>query len=164
MLTGPQYAQLKAHIAGDPALAALPNTSDGHAAVAAALNVTATPAFVVWRTAVPVDEIMSNGFDWTRVDNATVGKARIWEWMMRAGTIHPAKANIRAGIDEAWSGTGTEQVTHRAAIYAHCKRAATRAEKLFATGTGTTLAPATLAANFEGDLSAQDVETARNLP
>lgn len=161
-LTLTQLQSLKTFIAADPTLNAVPNNTDGHYTLAALLNQPAEPAFVVWRSSVSVDEIMSNGFDWTRVDNATVGKARIWEWMMARGTINPSKANIRAGIDEAWSGTGAEQVAHRNAIYAHCKRNATRVEKLFATGTGTTATPATM--GFEGSVSPMDVETARNLP
>lgn len=161
-LTPTQLTALKAHIAADPTLSALPNSTDGHIAVAALLNLTADPAFVVWRTGVSVDEMMSNGFDWTRVDNATVGKARIWEWMMSRGVINPSKPNIRAGIDEAWSGTGAEQVAHRAGIYAHCKRAATRAERLFAAGTGTAQSPGTM--GFEGAVTPAEVETARNLP
>jgi hypothetical protein len=37
-------------------------------------------ASIVWRTSVTQDEIMLNGFDWTRVDNLGVGKARAWTW------------------------------------------------------------------------------------
>ncbi len=159
-LTTQQLAALKADILADPAMAGKPNNSDGNFDIAKAYNLTASPAYIVWRTSVAINEIMSNGFDWTRVDNATVGKARIWEWMTQIGTINPSKATIRAGIDEAWSGTGAEQVAHRAAIYVHCKRAATRVEKLFATGTGTTLSPSTM--GFEGNLSGDDVEAARN--
>lgn len=159
-LTTGQRQTLAAHIQGDPTLAALPNNPDGHYAAAVLLNLPADPAFVVWRTSVSVDEIMANGFDWTRVDNATVGKARIWEWMMSRGTLNPSKPNIRAGIDEAWSGA--PNAAHRAAIYAHCARPASRAEKLFATGTGTTQSPGTM--GFEGQVSPLDVDLARNPP
>lgn len=159
-LTTGQRQTLAAHIQADPTLAALPNNPDGWAAATTALNATAAPAFYVWRTSVDVDEIMANGFDWTRVDNATVGKARIWEWMMSRGTLNPSKPNIRAGIDEAWSGA--PNAAHRDAIYAHCKRPATRAEKLFATGTGTAQSPGTM--GFEGQVSPLDVELTLNPP
>ena len=53
--------------------------------------------FVVWKTRVSQDEIMqSSTFDWTRVDNLTNGKARIWSYMFdnQAKSINPANANM----------------------------------------------------------------------
>lgn len=113
---------------------------------AALLNSTASPDFLVYRTAVPVAEVMLNGFDWTQVDNLSVGKARVWEWLTRANpanTFDPSKANIRAGINECWKGTAA-MLAVRAAVYAHCTSLATVGEKLFATGAGT-------APNQDGD-------------
>lgn len=158
-LSPSQLVTLKAEIDADPALSAFPNNNDGNFAVAAALNIAANPEFIVWKTAVSPDEIMRNGMDWTRVDNLSVGKARIWEWMTRLGTFNPSRANIRAGIDATWVGTAADLAV-RAVVYTHCKRAATRAEKLFATGTGSDASPGTL--TFEGKLSSDDVELARN--
>lgn len=149
-------AILKADILADPAFVGLFAEQ-----IAAAYNVTASPEFVVWRTTVDVDEIMRNGMDWTQVDNLTVGKARIWDWMTRLGTFNASKPNIRAGIDAAWVGTA-QMLAVRAIVYTHCKRAATRGEKLLSTGTGTTGAPATMA--FEGVMTYQDVEAAQQLP
>ncbi|MDD4889707.1 MAG: hypothetical protein PHU85_07225 [Phycisphaerae bacterium] len=159
MLTAEQQAILKADILGDQVLNAYPNTPDGAYAIAALYSVLADPGFIVWKTAVNPDEIMRNGMDWTRVDNLTVGKARIWEWMIRLGTFDASKTNIRAGIDAAWVGTSADLAV-RAVVYTHCKRAATRAEKLFSSGTGTTEAPATM--GREGALSYQEVYAARN--
>ena len=107
-----------------------------------ALNAEASPTFNIYRTVVSVGEVMLNGFDWTRVDNLSVGKARIWEWMTTAKEINdefvfdPSKSNIRAGINETWKGTAGDLAV-RAAVYLHCFRAATIAEQLFATGAGT---------------------------
>lgn len=159
-LTTEQLATLKAFIVGDETLNAFPNNTDGAYAIADAMDVAASPAFIVWKTSVSIDDIMRNGMDWTRVDNLTVGKARIWDWLTRLGTIDASKTNIRAGIDATWSATADLPV--RAMVYTHCKRSATRAEKLFATGTGTTEAPAVMA--VEGKLLYQDVMAARNLP
>lgn len=160
-----QLSQLKTAIAADPALEAQPNNPDGHEAIANALNLSATPDWWVWRTQVTDQEIMLNGFDWTRVDNLSVGKARIWDWMFRFGSIDPSKPNIRAGIDATWVGTAGDLAV-RAAVYVHCKRKATRAEKLFATtgvgADGQQATPATM--TFQGNLTRDDVETARNLP
>lgn len=162
-LNAQQLAAIKAGINADAELAAFPNNSDGAFSVAALLNQTASPAFYIWRDNVPVNEIMTNGFDWTRVDNLTIGKARIWDWMMQTNAINPSLANVRAGILAVFATAG--DLATRLAIFGHCQRAATRAEKLLATGPGTTtseqgVGPAT--SSFYGNLSYQDVQEARN--
>jgi hypothetical protein len=70
-MTDAQLQALKADITADPALAAVPKTSDGAFDVAAAYNLVAAPDFWVWRTAVSQDEYV-NGvgpdgttFSWT---------------------------------------------------------------------------------------------------
>lgn len=158
MLTTAQQATLAAYVTANQALSSLPHSSDGAFEIARLLNLEATPQWVVWRSAVPVEEIMRNGMDWSRVDNLSVGKARIWEWLSRLGTIDASKVNIRAGIDATWIGTAADLAV-RATVYTHCKRFATVAEKLFSTGIGTDASPATM--TFEGALSYQDVEQAR---
>lgn len=160
MLTTAQLQTLKAAIDADGTLSAFPNNSDGSYAIATELNKDSAPAFIVWRSAVPLDEIMRNGMDWTRVDNLSVGKARIWDWLSRLGTLNAAQPNVRAGIDATWVGTAADLAV-RAAVYSHCKRTATRAEQLFATGTGSDASPATMA--WEGYLTYQLVDMARAL-
>lgn len=161
MLTTAQAQAIKAVILADPALAGLPMNSDGAFAIADALNLEASPAFVVWRTSVPQDEITQNGFTWTEIDNLSVGKARIWEWLFLNATrsMNPSKPNVRAGIVECWSGTAGK-VAVQTSVFSHCKRNATRAEKALATGTGTDATPAQM--TYEGMLSYQDIEQARN--
>lgn len=154
VLTSAQKQAIKADILANPDL-----NGQGDEVIAARYNLAAAPSFFVWRSSVPLDEIMLNGFDWTRVDNLSVGKARIWDWMFRqTGSIDPSKANIRTGIDAAWVGTAADLAV-RAAVYAHCQRLASRLEKLFAVGAGTTVTngsgPATM--GFEGTISAQTV-------
>lgn len=158
-LTPAQQATIKADILADPILSAYPLNTDGAWDIAALYNKVNTPAFYVWRTDVPADEIMRNGMDWTQVDNLSIGKARIWDWLTKLGTINAAKTNVRAGIDACWVGTAP-MLAVRAAIYLHLNRPATRFEKLFATGVGTTASPALMA--IEGNVSYQDVESARN--
>lgn len=126
------------------------------------MNVLASPAFIAWKTSVPMSEVMLNGFNWTRVDNLSVGKARIWEWIKDAKEDHtfdPSKANIRAGIDAVWVGTQAD-LDVRAAVYVHCKRSATVAEKVLATGTGSDAVPATMGA--EGLITEQNLVDAAN--
>lgn len=161
-LTPAQLATLKADILADPAFNGLPMTSGGAEVIKEAYNQIVNPAFIVWRSQVTQDEIMQNGFNWTRVDNLSVGKSRIWEWMFKnlSASINPSKTNVRAGIDAVWVGTQAD-LDVRAAVYVHCKRSATRAEKLFSTGTGTDVSPATMA--FEGNLTNDDVQAAREL-
>lgn len=168
MLTQQQLSALKAEIDADPVLAAKPLNSDGYFDIAAILNgQLASPDFWVWRSIVTQDEIMQNGFDWVRVDNLSVGKARIWDWLFdnAATAINPSKANVRAGVAETWKGTAADNAV-RLAVFQHCQQRATRAQKLFATGPGTTtsvdgVGPATMAVE---SISLSDVEAARALP
>lgn len=156
MLTQEQKLTLKAAIVADPAFAAFvaSPSPDGAFAVAAAFNQPASPDFVVWRTTVTRSEILQNGFDWTRLDNLSVGKARVWTDIFVEGRINPSKPNVRAGIEAVWVGTA-QDLAVRAAVYVHCKRSATRVEKLFATGTGTTETPGTM--TYEGSVNYLDV-------
>jgi hypothetical protein len=161
-MTPQQLSALKAYILADPVLAAYPMNSDGHYAIAEALNQPAAPAFIVWKTRVTWDEIMENGMDFTRVDNLTNGsKWRIWEWLFKNSNnaMNPSKVNHRAGIDASWVGTA-QDLAVRAAVYVHCKRPATVFEKVLATGTGSDAMPATM--GVEGPVSYSDVGFARN--
>ena len=116
--------------------------------------------YIIWRNSVTMDEIMQNGMDWTRVDNLSVGKARIWEWLFnnQQRSCNPSKQNVRDGIDATWVGTAADLAV-RAAVYVHCKKTASRIDKLFATGTGTTLSPSV---GLNITLSEQDVIMALN--
>jgi hypothetical protein len=155
LTTEQQKATLKTYIESVPAYMAQPHNGDGAYAVMEELNKEAVPAFTVWKTSVSVDEIMRNGMDWARVDNLTVGKARIWDWLGRLGTFDASKTNVRAGIDAAWVGTAAD-LTVRASIYTHCKENASVVEKLFAAGGSGSLAdPATMA--VEGSIGYQEV-------
>lgn len=161
MLTPEQKTTLAAHIAASPDLNTIPNSWDGAYAIAELLQLPAAPAFIVWKTSVSQDEVMQNGFDWALVDNLTVGKARIWEWLFdnEGSTINPSKANVRAGIAECWKGTAA-MLAQQAIILSHCKRPANRLEKLFATGVGSDASPGTM--TLEGAINYNDVYEARN--
>lgn len=155
-----QKAALKAHINESSDLNIYPNAPDGNATVETLLNLDASPDFWVWKRAVGQDEIQGNpGFDWTRVDNLSIGKARVWDWMFGDGSINPSQANIRTGIAAVWVGTSAD-LDVRAVVLALCRRKATRFEKLFSTGTGSTASPAVMA--LEGPVTAGEIETARD--
>lgn len=159
MLTAAQNQILAAYVAADPVLSLLPHNADNAFVVADALNEIASPAYIVWRTSVSQDEIMQNGFDWTRVNNLSVGSARCWEWLFDNldNAINPSKANVRAGIDEVWKGTAPDLAV-RTAVYAHCKRPATIAEKLLAAGSGTDASPSVM--GYDGALTYREIMTA----
>lgn len=141
-LTLEQNAILRAVMNAEPSLAEPIRVGDAQL-IALWFNGIYSPTFTVWKTSVDPNDIMKNGMDWTRVDNLTVGKARIWDWMTRLGTFNPSKLNVRAGIDAAWVGTAADLAV-RAAVYVHCKRPASIFEKLLALGTGTDASPAVM--------------------
>ena len=157
MLTTTQLTTLKNDILGDPVLNAFPNTPDGNFEIAKAYNLPASPAFRVWRTDVPTKEVKL-GVVWTEYIGRSQGERDAFEFMLSNGTINAADANIRQGIQDIFSGPSGAST--RANLVAIAKRDARRAEKLFATGTGTDASPGTM--TFEGSLSFQDVEAARN--
>jgi hypothetical protein len=159
-MTPEQYAVVKADIVAQADMQNIPAGSDGSYAIAALYNAPASPEFKVWRTDVSVDEIMRNGIDWTRVDNLTVGKARIWDWMSKLGSFDASKTNIRAGIDATWVGT-TADLAVRAAVYTHCTRPATRLEKLLITGTATSNSITAGLMGFEGAVSYTEIGAIR---
>ena len=156
MLTTSQLTTLKNYIVADPVLSLQPNNEDGAYEIARVINLTATPDFIVWKTMVATSEIMNNGFVWSVVDGLTNGKARIWEWMSMNGSINPSRPNVRQGLVDCF-GAASAMAT---SIAPHLKRSATVLEKIFATGTGTTASPATMA--VEGQISYQEVYQALN--
>jgi|APLak6261659120_1056016.scaffolds.fasta_scaffold00065_3 hypothetical protein len=110
-------------------------------------NAVAAAQFVVWKTKVTKTEATQiSGFDWTQVDNMTVGQARIWDLLFdnEQKAIDPSKTNVRSGISECWKGT-TAKVAVATAVLEFCKKPASNFEKLFAVGLGSTASPATAA-------------------
>lgn len=160
MLTTEQLATLKAAILADMTLAQWAATGRMAEEIAHALNETATPAFVVWRTAVGPgewdDAILTTPDAGKQLDGLTASKRDSLFWAL-GKTLNPAVPAVRVSLDD-FCGS---QNTLKAAIVAAQKRNATRAEKALATGTGTTASPATL--THEGALTYQDVEAALRL-
>lgn len=163
-MTPQQHATLKAAILADPTLAAMTSgPSTDYGAIAAAMSADASPAFVVWKTNATRAELQDMDlFNWTVVDNlSTNSKFRIWDWMFgTTGAINPSKANIRAGIAATWVGNA-QLLAVQTAVLDACKRNATRVEKLFATGTGTTGSPAVMV--VEGGVSLAEVASLFNV-
>lgn len=156
-MTPEQYQLLANHIRTntDPAIvAAFPLRNDGQIQEWYNLD----SAFVVWRSLLTPEQArkaISGGDGLAQLDNLTAGKRDSLLWAL-SGDTHPTNTAQRTAI-EGLCGT---QNTLKAAILAAQKRFATRAEAIYATGTGTNAVPGTL--GWEGQLSANDVSTALN--
>lgn len=150
MLTTAQLTAMRAACFADATAAAFFVAPGNAAGLRDYLN-GASP-FICWRNLVSQDEIMQNGFNWTRVDNLSVGKARVWEWLFanESRAMNPSKPNVRAGIDQVWQGTQLD-LDVRTAVYVHCKRPATRGERMLASGTGSDAVPGNL--TFQGEIA-----------
>jgi len=160
-LSPAQLQILKDDILANPDLNSQPNTSDGAFEIARLYNLNAAPNFTVWKTSVPIQQV-GQSMDAGEVAGLTTANTnRLLVYAnFSGGSLNPSNDSIRAGFDSIFSGAGG--VNTRANLLALWKRRAKRGEKLFAVGTGSDAAPATL--TFEGNITLQDVLTARSLP
>jgi hypothetical protein len=137
--------------------------------------------FIVWKTQVPVQDI----FDciiWANMTPASVpDTTTIWGnrnlqcqskqfnlQTMLGGrdSINAAKANIRTGLQDALTALpskadGTNQAAGWTTVLALMKRAASKCETLYVTGTGTSATPGNVG-TVEGDVSVSDIAEALN--
>lgn len=157
-LTPAQAQVLAGEIAADPILNAIPLGSDGDAAIAAAFNLVASPDFYVWRTNVPKSQV-KDAINYTTFIGRSQAERDAFAFMLSDNMINPSLVNIRTGVADIFSGAGGAAVDQRNALIAVFRRKATRAEKVFATGTGSLASPANLV--VEGNISGADVSLAR---
>ena len=156
-MTPTQYQTLANHIRANQnatIVAALPLRNDG--IIQEFYN--GASSFIVWRTKLTPSDArvaITSGDGLSQLDNLTVGKRDSLLWAF-SGDTDPSNATQRTAI-EGLCGT---QNTLKAAILAAQRRAATVAEQVFATGTGTSGTPGSLV--WEGTLSVNDVSTALN--
>ncbi len=164
-LTQQQLQTLKADIAADPALASKPMTSGAALEIASAYNAPASPTYKVWRSAVSRVEIynktseQATTWSWTFYKNQSAVEQNSWVQMFMGDQADFSQANLRAGIQVIFTAASAANATHALAIG---KRSATRGEKLFAAGTGSVASPATM--GFEGSITSEQVQQARELP
>jgi hypothetical protein len=157
-LTTAQLTTLKAAIAAetDPAFV-VARTNGQTSLMAGFFNADST--FIVWRKSVQTAMIGAT-VNYVAVESMTdINRAKIQPFY----TLNPVQfeptADKRTYWDNTFSGAlgGQGQAT-RDALAALWRRAATRGEKLFATGTGSTASPGTLV--FEGTISDADISAA----
>lgn len=186
-LTSAQLATLKAAILADPVFSTYPLTSGTSYEIAVAFNQLASPTFNVWRTEAPVKYIY-DAIDWSKytpVDAAAenmIGLQRLMiiqtkqmnlqNLLIGRDTVDASKSNTRGGLRDAVialpAGAAGANVTAGGSsgvnVLNACIRPATRAEKLFTLGPATTGTVTADIMGFEGLLSQDDVQQARELP
>jgi len=162
-LTSAQRATLKTHVTGNSDTNTL-YVANNLTGLAALLNADAVPDFWVWRTSVSRDEYLGS----TSVD-ATVFAWAGTGWITRsqgerdafnamfdaAGTVNPSRANVRQAFTDIFSGATAPAPANRTHLATTSRRKATRTEKLFATGTGSTASPGLLV--VEGQIATGDL-------
>lgn len=172
-MTPQQLTALKAYVLATPALAALGRNDT---ALASELNLPST--FMVWRSTTPADEVF-DAILWERLTpaDAVDGTQTSANRELRCQTkqmnlqivlqgrdsISTGRTNVRKALSDALTAvpSGTGGVTQDAGwlgagrVKAVITRAATVAEALFATGTGTAGVPGDLV--FEGQLAVADI-------
>lgn len=156
------------------------------AAVAACLNAS-VPTFFVYRTDIPVAEVfdaiiwanftpsdavptdtsLNNDIYQSRQIACQTKQMNLQTMLMGQDVLNGAKANVRAGLQDALTGipSGAAGAT-RAAGWTTVRdtvlaRAATRAERLYATGGNGASASTAATLTFEGTITAQDIQAAR---
>jgi hypothetical protein len=164
-LTSAQLQTLKTDIAASPDLSFQPNTADGAFEIARLYNLTASPSFTVWRKNVSITEVGDRISGTELAGLSSLNNTRLQTVVvLSANGINPSLPDRRQFFDDIFSGAGGVQT--RANLLALWKKLATRGQKLFSTGTGSDVSPATTAANI-GDgflVSITDVLIARELP
>lgn len=185
MLTSSQLAVLAADIANDPAFTGLVPGSNSAYFIAAAYDQPASPAVNVWDSNVSVDRI-HDAIDYTKytpavaVDGTTTysnyvlqiqtKQMNLQNMIMGRTQIDARKANIRNGLKDAttlipagaaWANVNPGGVSGVNVLNAMLRSTqATRAEKLFSSGSFTTGTVTAESLVFEGPLNYEDVKSA----
>lgn len=164
-LSDAQKALLRDHIIASGDLNIYPNSNDGNIEVKNLLNLQAAPDFYVWRSEVSRSEVYNltsaeaTTWNWTTYKNQGATEQNAWTQMFMGDRADFSKPNLRAGIAAIFTGSAQANA-QRDHCLAMGKRLAKRGEKVLGTGTGSLAVPATM--TFEGSLTADDVEQARN--
>jgi hypothetical protein len=142
-LTNQQKATLKTYIQSQPDLASM--FVDGNlSGVADALNASATPAFWVYRTDIPSSEIGKTVNYVAVAAMTTANLQRISDFLRLNASTFNGRDDVKTFLSDTFSGTlgGQGQAT-RDALDLMLRRQVSRIERVFATGTGSTVAPGT---------------------
>lgn len=178
-LTAAQKTAIKAAIEADSVLNAFPNNPDGNFEIAKALNLAASPDYFVWRSSISRAEIYSgvgdggSTWNWTTYKNQGATEQNAWVQMFMGDQTNIGQLNVRVGVGNIFTGSAQANA-QRDHVLSLGRRKATVAEKACAiavsnppanTGNsggnrGASTNPDNL--GFEGKLTSDDVESARN--
>jgi hypothetical protein len=125
------------------------------------LNLDASPEFWVYRTRVHKSEF-TNGtgpegttFSWTGTGFITrsVGERDAWRELFGTdGYCDPSLANVRQAFVDIFSGATAPAPANRTHLAAVARKRASAFERIFATGTGTTVSPGALVVAGPADI------------
>lgn len=118
--------------------------------------------FIVWKSSAATMD-MAKVINYIAVAAMTTANTDRIQLFVRLNpsSFDPGRADIRQFFTDAFSGAlNGEGANTRAALDAFYRRAATRVERLFATGTGTTVSPGTLV--FEGQVTVNEISLVLN--
>lgn len=146
-LTAQQIIDLRARCFADGTAAPLISAGNANGLFA---YLRGTSAFIVYKTTATLAQV-GQAFNSTEVAGLTTANtSRLQVYALYSGgSFQPNRADTRAGFDDVFSGAGGANT--RTALAALWRRAANHAERLLATGTGTTQAPGDL--TFEGEVT-----------
>ncbi len=144
-LSAAQNAALKTAIQNDSGANAFFVVGD-LSGLAAYENQPATPDFWIWRTSVSRADVYNTVdweagvWNWTTYKNQQVTEQNAWTQIFMGDQADFSQDNVRAGITSIFTGSAPAVAQQN-----HClsvgRRKATRFEKVFATGTGSTASP-----------------------
>jgi hypothetical protein len=160
-LTTAQLATLKTAILAETDATFVGYRTNGQTTLMADwYNAPSNPSFIVYRRSVSTDEV-GKTVNYVAVEALTdLNRGRIDTfYVMNPLSFSPERSDIRTFWANVFSGAlgGQGQAT-RDALEALWRRTATRGERLYATGTGTTVAPGALV--FEGAITDADITAA----
>ena len=104
-------------------------------------------------------------FNWTGAGFITraQGERDAWRELFDVdGWVNPSLTNVRQAFADIFSGGTAPAPANRTHLLAVARRKASRIEKLYATGTGSTGSPGTLV--FEGTVTPSEIIAAYTLP
>lgn len=172
-LTSAQLTKLKNDInanatviqtgSGPTAIMNIPNTPDTNVDIANWYNLTASPAWTVWRKNVTIVQIGDNINGGELAGLTANNQTRLQTIILLSDQgVNPSLADRRQFFSDIFSGAGGTITS--AQLLALWKRIATNAQKLFSTGTGSDASPATTDSNVNDSfiLTGADVTAARN--
>jgi hypothetical protein len=165
-LTQAQKTAFKNAISGDPAIASCLFVNNFQC-IADYYNQQSSPDWWVYKTRLSRTEVVQETsvdgtvFNWTGAGFITrsQGERDAWRELWNSElAVNPSLANVRQAFLDIFSGATQPAPANRTHLAAMARRLASRFEKLFSTGVGSSASPATM--TVEGPVSALDVDRA----